>query len=1229
MSKYTIPEEIDFSQSVGPSNIGDRNESDVLGVFEPAKGRDLIYKNPKYNNGSLEEIASYDNRIPLGTYTLNDRGYWENNITNELTYSPYFTKNSDNFKPGTLDETIRVTTPNGKITDVRGGWATNDLEWSVDALPFVINPNNDDIIPVDRYYDKKIESFEYSLATEGKINYYINLKDSGRISSSMFPNTFESTPSQTGTVYEVQDLDIDLYDNRSTKTKNNGDNFFDYYQDTSDESNKGFYLFKLNWGDGTPIEHANKPKLLESTIIFEHFYKKPGFYSITGIIYQYTGESVRQYERFQTNILLNPSPNFEMELYNDENFATIGNFSKKSVFIKSLYNLVGINPLPPNSIDRAEEASIEKINTFDKVNMLGVLGKIDYSLIQPYHNLLSPYQSIITDEPQTIVGCTISGSHNYNPDAVVDDGSCYTLHDIHSSVRWDGELQDVAVIRGDNEGQPSFIILWEGNGQSGAIEVPAGGYGEYTSHLFEPLSLPNGNYTLTFEMDLNFNNGWIGANAWSWEGWYNGSFDENELLTTNQTVTIELGDSQITSLNARVSYSDTLPPDSPTMEVYNNTSFIQTYGSDWTTNPLFTENSEVFNILLSNYQSANSDVLTNYNLLILQYPELREDDEFGAYGDLDYFEIQRTYYDYIQDIEITESLSNIPYPTGTSNIIAPPILDGPLPYQEYTYKVRSVDQTNFFSEWVELEPIRPDVTDLIPVNLQLPDNPIIQFSNYEIQFSWIPVNDFTEGIEGDFGHYLIQVINPVGVTVATEQINDMNQSTYIYEQDFDISPHYLIPSGNFLIKIKVVDGSGNESGWVQESIFIQESAKIFINDNLNISNLDSTGFDGSLVNPPYPTGYNNLFFDAANTLLDLSATSTDQWQFNSFELGGGGNNPPLVLSTNNRISLGQNNYQPEGQDITMTLNINYSWIGDSSNLPQDLATIDIELLPPQNPSGNDTDEATYSWNSGNDETQLTTNFDFDSAVISAPNRVVSMVSLIRQGGGSNEIGQDQNQAVVGGVRFTLNGGNLTAQNENEMEGSFESIEVQAIMTSTEGGGGGGGNSCFLEGTMITMVDGSQLPIEDIQVGMKVLSFDGEANKITHNKVVELFHHTKEESDAYLIINDNIRVTENHHIYVSNNRFEEDWGDSVWIRADEILIGDYLYDKDFNKIIVNSIEKINESVVTYNFEVENTHTYFAENVIVHNIGGGGPGGGSGKKKTGDTVTETADEQEGYS
>ena len=32
--------------------------------------------------------------------------------------------------------------------------------WSIDALPFVVNPETDDIIPIDKYYDKEINPTE-------------------------------------------------------------------------------------------------------------------------------------------------------------------------------------------------------------------------------------------------------------------------------------------------------------------------------------------------------------------------------------------------------------------------------------------------------------------------------------------------------------------------------------------------------------------------------------------------------------------------------------------------------------------------------------------------------------------------------------------------------------------------------------------------------------------------------------------------------------------------------------------------------------------------------------------------------------------------------------------------------------------------------------------------------------------------------------------------------------
>ena len=91
--KFTKADEIEVQQSVGPKTGGDVNLSNILDVFEPHQGRDLIYLNPKFNNGSTEITQSNDRRIPLGTYTLNNRDYWENNNFNESTFQSYLKDN--------------------------------------------------------------------------------------------------------------------------------------------------------------------------------------------------------------------------------------------------------------------------------------------------------------------------------------------------------------------------------------------------------------------------------------------------------------------------------------------------------------------------------------------------------------------------------------------------------------------------------------------------------------------------------------------------------------------------------------------------------------------------------------------------------------------------------------------------------------------------------------------------------------------------------------------------------------------------------------------------------------------------------------------------------------------------------------------------------------------------------------------------------------------------------
>ncbi len=135
------------------------------------------------------------------------------------------------------------------------------------------------------------------------------------------------------------------------------------------------------------------------------------------------------------------------------------------------------------------------------------------------------------------------------------------------------------------------------------------------------------------------------------------------------------------------------------------------------------------------------------------------------------------------------------------------------------------------------------------------------------------------------------------------------------------------------------------------------------------------------------------------------------------------------------------------------------------------------------------------------------------------------------------------------------------------------------------------STCFLAGTKITMADDTIKNIEDIKKGEMVKSFDQVNQEVTSGKVVQIFHHIEPEdmADSYLVINNMLKVTSNHPIFVNNE----------WVEAGNIKIGDKLNDIHGSTIIVKSIIQKHEKVPTYNIEVETYHTYFAENILVHN------------------------------
>ncbi|MBU1205222.1 MAG: hypothetical protein KKE93_04920 [Nanoarchaeota archaeon] len=146
-------------------------------------------------------------------------------------------------------------------------------------------------------------------------------------------------------------------------------------------------------------------------------------------------------------------------------------------------------------------------------------------------------------------------------------------------------------------------------------------------------------------------------------------------------------------------------------------------------------------------------------------------------------------------------------------------------------------------------------------------------------------------------------------------------------------------------------------------------------------------------------------------------------------------------------------------------------------------------------------------------------------------------------------------------------------------------------------------SCFLTGTPVALPDGTEKPIEDVRVGDIVLSYDEKTQTNVPSIVKKTFYHPKEQSNSYLIINNRLRVTPNHPILVNGR----------WQEIGNANIGNVLRLRNGNNLIITSIRIVYDKIPTYNFEVEDTHTYYAGDVLVHN-GWGGTGTGKGVTTT---------------
>jgi hypothetical protein len=155
------------------------------------------------------------------------------------------------------------------------------------------------------------------------------------------------------------------------------------------------------------------------------------------------------------------------------------------------------------------------------------------------------------------------------------------------------------------------------------------------------------------------------------------------------------------------------------------------------------------------------------------------------------------------------------------------------------------------------------------------------------------------------------------------------------------------------------------------------------------------------------------------------------------------------------------------------------------------------------------------------------------------------------------------------------------------------------------------NPCFIEGTNITLADGSQVLIETLQVGDVLKSFaidtlplysDDDTVLTTWNtenltgigSTASIVSITPVQVSEIVVINNLLKTTPTHKHLVKH--------DGVWsfVSAYNVVVGDTMIDINNNEVEIISVEVQEVEKTVYKMDVETLDVFYAENVLTHNI-----------------------------
>ncbi len=134
-------------------------------------------------------------------------------------------------------------------------------------------------------------------------------------------------------------------------------------------------------------------------------------------------------------------------------------------------------------------------------------------------------------------------------------------------------------------------------------------------------------------------------------------------------------------------------------------------------------------------------------------------------------------------------------------------------------------------------------------------------------------------------------------------------------------------------------------------------------------------------------------------------------------------------------------------------------------------------------------------------------------------------------------------------------------------------------------------NCFTAGTKV-LTDEGEKPIEEIEVGDKVLAKSDETGEVAYKEVVGLFQKQADEIYYVHIGDEIIEVTGEHPFWLDGKG---------WTFVKDLKVGDLLVSSIGTNLAIDKIEKEPREAKVYNFEVADFHSYFVSNlgIWVHN------------------------------